>query len=253
MSEKQAGATDDRPGWARWWVVAIVAAAGLGLIGFLSSGGDTEPEEELAAVPTTRAETTTTSSAPTTTSTPDTTTTTLIGYESFTIDGQGDEIVEFAAPNDLATVLWIVHEGDSGFTVTTFDDDDQQIEMLVDTIGDYDGSLAVNLLLGDVVSSIQVVADGDWSITATYLGDLERQLDEASGTGDSVLIMDLTAPVMTISHDGASDFSVFLWSFSDQGYVVDDTGPIETTATVPVGGVVVEVKADGNWSLSTRG
>lgn len=253
MSEESITQGDDEPMRRGLWIVAAIAIAGLGLIVFLSSSPNAEPGEEIAVPTTTPEPTTTTTSSTSTTSAPATTTTTLLGYESFTVDGTGSRTFDFEVPDDLATVLRITHDGDSGFTVTTFDADDEEIEVPVDVVGDYDGSVAINLVLGDVVSSIQVLTDGDWSITATYLGDLERQVNEASGTGDAVLIMDLATPVMTINHDGESDFSVFVWTFSDQGYLVNETGPIETTVRAPVGGVVLEVKADGNWSLSTGG
>ncbi len=77
-------------------------------------------------------------------------------------------------PDDVATVLEITHSGASTFTVTTFRESDELVDRLVEANGDYQGTRAINLLMGDIGSSIEVVADGDWAITATYLDDLVR-------------------------------------------------------------------------------
>lgn len=229
-----------RPFWARGWVVAAALLSGLVAIGLLLPGEDDSP----LATPTTD---------PVPPSDDPVSTTTTLGYEEFTLEGSGNDTVAFEVPNDLATVLHITHDGASAFTVQTNDAQGDPIEMLVDTEGSYDGSRAVNLIVEDVISGLDVVADGDWSITATYLGSLERDLDEASGSGDDVLLMDLTSPAMTITHDGESDFYVFMWAFDSQGFLVNDSGQIDTTVSVPIGGVVIEIHADGNWRLSTRG
>lgn len=241
-----------KPIRARWWVVVIVLFAGLGLIGLLIPGDDGSGEEGLAT-PTTLPAPGTTIGSPPTTSPPTSTTTTVLGYEPFTLSGTGNESLEFGVPEDLATVLEISYSGSSTFTVTTFGEDDEVVDLLVEADGEYEGARAINMVKGDIVASIEVVADGDWSMTATYLGDLVRHQGEASGRGDSVLIMDIAAPAMTIRHDGASDFWVFAWTFQDQGFLVNTTGPVETTVRVPTGGVVIEIEADGNWSLSTSG
>ena len=215
--------------------------AGLVAIGLLIPGG--AGDEPLGTPTTDRAPSTQDPPSPTTT----------LGYEQFTLTGNGNDTVAFQVPDDLATVLHITHEGTSAFTVQTNNADGEPIEKLVETVGHYDGSRAVNLIVEDVISGIEVVADGDWSITATYLGSLDRDLDQASGSGDDVLLMDLTSPAMTITHDGQSDFYVFLWAFDSQGFLVNDSGPIDTTVSVPLGGVVIEIHADGNWRLSTQG
>ena len=240
MEQDPAPEPSQRPLWARGWVVGATLLIGLVAIGLLLPGED---DDQPLGTPTTDPAPSNNPPSPATT----------LGYEEFTVSGSGDDTVDFQVPNDLATVLHITHDGTAAFTVQTNDAQGQPIEMLVDTQGSYDGSTAVNLIVGDVISGIEVVADGDWSITAKYLGSLGREMDEASGSGDDVLLMDISNPAMTITHDGQSDFDVFLWAFDSQGYLVNDSGPIDTTVSVPIGGVVIEVRADGNWRLSTRG
>lgn len=230
-----------RPFWARGWVVAAALLTGLVVIGLLIPG---DVDDEPLGTPTTD---------PAPSSDDPLSPTTTLGYEEFTMTGSGNDTVDFQVPDDLATVLHFTHDGTSAFTVQTNNAEGEPIEMLVDTEGSYDGSRAVNLIVEDVISGIEVVADGDWSITATYLGSLERDLDEASGSGDDVLLMDITNPAMTITHDGQSEFYVFLWAFDSQGFLINDSGPIDTTVSVPLGGVVIEIHADGNWRLSTQG
>lgn len=223
-------------------LLLVILAVGIAAIGALLSGED----QPGVAIPTTEpVQTSTTTSAPATTTT--------IGYESFTISGTGSETVTFRAPDDLATVLEVTYDGRAAFSVTTLDSDSETIEVLVDTEGPYEGSRAVNLLVGEVISAISIAAEGDWSITATYLGALERSVDEATGSGDDVVLMDITSPSMAIRHEGDGAFSIYMWTFDDQGYVVQESGNVDMTTSVPVGSAVIEVEADGDWSLSTRG
>lgn len=244
MAEQLPSEPRPRRSKARIWLAIAAVAAGLTAIVVLLPGGDTDP----LATPTTL-----TTSSTSESSEPAGPTTTTLGYEAFTISGAGNDIVDLSAPGDLATVLHITHDGQSGFTVRTIDDNSEPIETLVDTEGAYDGSRAVNLILGDVISGLEIVADGTWTVTATYLGDLERRSGEAEGTGDDVLLMDVSNPEMVIVYNSESDFSVFMWAFETQRYLVNQPGPLELTVSVPVGGLVIEVTAEGDWSLSTTG
>ena len=240
-SEKQ-----NRPLWARGWIVLAAVVIGIGAIGALLPEQD-DTADPLAS-PTTLGNSTT-SSPPTTSPAPFTTTTTA--FEPVTFSGSGNDTIEFEAPDDLASVLRISHSGEAAFSVTTYGGDAELIELIVDTEGAYEGTRAVNLVMGDLISSIEVVADGEWTITAMYLGALDRNVNEASGSGDTVLIMDITNPAMSIDYEDDTEFSVFMWTFQDQGYLINETGPIDATVAVPIGGVVLEVQATGDWSLST--
>lgn len=237
-----------------WWLAAIVLVAGIAVVSALTAG-ETADDAPGVAAPTTTAVTeapSTTVPSPTTTATTPITTT-VPGYEPFGVSGSGDDVFDFSVPDDQATVLTISHAGDGQFSVTTFGESDELVELLVEADGPYQGDRAVNLILNDAVRSIEVAAGGDWEIRARYLGDLERHRDEASGHGDAVVIMDISNPAMEITHSGESDFVVFMWTFQDQGFLVQETGPVEQTVSTPTGGVVIEIIADGDWSLSTTG
>ena len=238
----------------RWKLVGLLLAvlvAGAAAIGALLSVEDQPSVAAPTTEPAQSPSTTVPLATPTTTVPPATTTT--IGFEPITINGSGSEIVSFRAPDDLATVLRVTHDGRGAFSVTTLDADAETIEVLVDTEGPYQGSRAVNLLVGDVISAISVLAEGDWSITAIYLGALERSVGEAMGSGDDVVLMDITSPAMAIRHEGEGEFSIYMWTFDDQGYVVQESGNVDMTASVPVGSAVIEVEADGEWRLSASG
>lgn len=233
MTEEPSGEAGQPRRTARFWLAIAAVVAAVVVIGLLLPRN---VDEDPLATPTT---------------VPGPSTTTTAGYEAFAVSGAGNDTVDLSAPGDQATVLHITHDGQSGFTVRTLDADSQPIETLVDTQGAYEGSRAINLILGDVISGLEIVADGNWSVTATYLGDLSRQSGEVEGTGDDVVLMDIDNPAMVISYEGDSDFSVFMWAFDTQRYLVNEPGPLEVTVAVPTGGVVLEVFAEGDWRLST--
>ncbi len=259
---------DKKPMWTRWWMILIYVILGLGALSSLSGDNDagseeagaegttttasvttisTQSEPTTTAAPsttTTRPPTTTTTLPPTTTSTQPTTTTTLAPVE-----GSGDDFFEFAVPGDEAAVLEIAHDGDSNFAVVTYDEENERIDLLVNEIGSYRGRLPVNFLIGEEVAFVEITASGSWRIQTIMLSDLDVNVGNAAGTGDDVVVMDVSSPTMDITHTGESNFAVRAWTDS-RDLLVNEIGPYQGTVRSPTGIVVFEITADGDWTLA---
>lgn len=251
--------------WTRWWMIVIYVIVALGLIGALILG-DTQsvPEGQGATttsgaittssiVTTTESPTTTlgttTTAAPTTTVPPTTSTTLPPGWEPFTMEGSGDDFFEYSIPFDDLAVLKITHSGSSNFTVWSYTSANHRIDLLVNEIGSYEGYRPVNFLVGEEVGFLEVGTSGSWSITATYLFDLEQQVGKAAGSGPDVVIVNLASPALAITHDGDSNFSVKAWTTDDRDLLVNEIGKYSGTVRVQPGMVIFDIEADGNWSL----
>ncbi len=177
-----------------------------------------------------------------------------VDFEAFTIEGQGDDVIDLSVPDDAPAVASISHEGESNFIVEVdVDDELRSQDLLVNAIGDYDGQQALNL--EGAVSVADVTADGPWTIEVAPLAEAAQDFDdrEASGTGDAVL----WAPsgvggAVDVAHDGESNFIVSAvgdYRIS-RDLVINEIGSYEGTVRLEDRTVVVTVTADGDWSIS---
>ena len=251
--------------WTRWWMIVIYVIVGIGIFANLfpddddadTSAGPTITVE--GATTTTTEETTTTedvtstTASPTTTTTvPPTTTTTLpAGFPPFSVEGSGDDFIEFTIQNDDPAVLHITHSGFSNFAVISYTAGNDRIDLLVNEIGNYSGSVPVNFQVGEEVGLLEITASGPWTINAEYLFDLPLNQDgEAGGFGDSVLYMNITNPGVTFTHQGDSNFSVLAWNEDGRDLLVNEVGEYDGTVRSPTGIVFYEISANGDWTVS---
>jgi hypothetical protein len=164
------------------------------------------------------------------------------------VEGSGDDFVEFSVAGNQAAVLDISYDGGSNFAVVSYTASNDRIDLLVNVIGSYQGRVPVNFLAGEEVGYLEITASGPWTIQTLALTDLEYHLNTASGSGDDVVVVDVSSPTLHITHDGESNFVVLAWT-STRDLLVNEIGAYEGTVRSPTGTVVFEINADGNWSL----
>lgn len=246
-------------------MIVLYVIVGIGALGNLAGGDDSDGDTTAGAetttteaagtettVPTTDPEPTTTTVPPTTTTTvPPTTTTTLPpGFDPFTVEGSGDDFIEFSTPGDLPAVLEITYTGGSNFSITSYTRTNDYVDLLVNEIGAYEGVRPINFAVGDKVGFLEISASGPWTINAVYLLDLEIQTGQAAGSGDDVIIMNVDSAVVDITHDGSSNFAIWAWTTDDRDLLVNEIGPYDGTVRSLTGFVIYDIAADGNWTIS---
>ena len=75
-----------------------------------------------------------------------------------------------------------------------------------------------------------------------------------SGTGSEVVILDpLGEDVFYahVTHDGSSNFAIWAWGESYPDLIVNDIGAYDGTTLLPDGSLVLQVTADGAWTIAT--
>lgn len=202
---------------------------------------------------TTTSTTTTTSSTTTTTTAPTTTTTTdpmaAFRFDPVEVSGSGDDVVDMVVPDDLPAVLTLSHDGSSNFAVISHTQENERLDLLVNTIGDYSGQRPVNLYDGENVGFLEVTADGPWTVRAVPFSDIERFETSASGTGDTVLFVTGGGGRLAVTHSGESNF-VVLSHGSSRDLLVNEIGTYDGTVLLDGAALVLEIQADGDWTLS---
>jgi hypothetical protein len=165
------------------------------------------------------------------------------------LSGRGQTATQPVTPPADVSVVTLSHSGRSNFIVKVFRDGDE--ELLVNEIGSYSGSRP---LFGSSPATFDIRADGDWSILITPV--TVSGTPEFTGRGDSVSGLFDTVPTgaFEFSHDGRSNFIVWLHCAGGSVLVQNEIGRVQGSRIVPsrMGPCLWEVEADGNWSIRPR-
>jgi len=195
-------------------------------------------------------ESTTTSEAPTTTTTAPPTTTTTIP-QPVVYEGTGTQVIEIQLPNaGEAAAATITHTGGGNFAIWELDANLEQVDLAVNTIGDYSGTVALNLAGDSTTSSLEITAGGAWRVEVKSLLSL-RQFDSGiSGTGDDVLLYAGESHVVALSHQGQSNFAIWFHGENDSDLMANEIGTYNATVPLNAGPAVLVITADGPWSIT---
>lgn len=253
----------DKPFYRKPWFIVVAVLIAIVAIG--SSGDDTEDSNLASEEPTSSTTsttgtdsatttsigttTTTTTSTTTTTTAPTTTTTTLPAWDTFTVEGSGDDVIDFVVPNDDPAVLELTHRGSSNFSVVSYTAAGERLDLLVNEIGLYSGARPVNFLTGEEVGELEITANGAWAITVRPLFASPTLESTFSGTGSEVLLYLANESRLSLTHNGSSNFVVRAWSASERDLLVNEIGAYEGTVRIDPSALVIEVEADGDWTM----
>lgn len=167
--------------------------------------------------------------------------------------GSGSDVITLDDPGENVYYATVTHKGSSNFALWTVDEGGQDIDLAVNTIGSYSGDVPINF--SGSPAALRVEADGDWTITFHQLAEAPRWdgTDAFEAKGDSIVIVDGVADGLTsvdLTHSGESNFAVWAWGEDYPDLIVNEIGSYEGTTLLPDGTMVLQVQADGTWSIA---
>lgn len=258
--------TKSKPWYKRWWVWAIVGVVVVIAIAGSMSGSEEAGDAEAGTTTTiaaeettttaaeetttTAAEATTTTEAPTTTTEATTTTTTLppVLAEG---SGSGDDVVEIDIPN-VPVIATFTHTGGSNFAVWSLDAAFENIDLLVNTIGAYDGTRPMQFD-GEGVSGFEISAGGAWTYVIAPLSETEQVECPTEGEGDDVVAVTnfmSGGGAADLTFDADANFAIWAWGAEGRDLIVNDIGPYEGTVRVQSGLFLWDITGnEGSWSI----
>ena len=139
------------------------------------------------------------------------------------------------------------------FIVTNYDANNQTIDLLINVIGAYEGTVPLDFKLAEQTARLEIKASGPWEIQILPL-DVARHAvipGTIQGVGDDVFYLDGANPD-TVKADASTASSNFvLFSYSDSGIdlVFNEIAPYTGTALLDQSTFLVSVRATGNWTL----
>lgn len=166
--------------------------------------------------------------------------------ETIVLSGRGDDVVTISKPN-VAVMVQLSHSGSSNFIVTAWDGERRQ--GLVNEIGVYQGVVALDFL-DHHTDEIEIQADGAWHMEVKSLALAPIISDSKSGEGDAILRVASLPSSANITHNGQSNFMVRAWGDGGLDGMVNEIGNYDGRVRTPSGVIVLEIIADGQWSIS---
>ena len=243
-----------------------------GIIGAFIGGSDTAPTKtpteianapateppvatNVASTPPAEAATPTaepTTPAPTPTPEPPTPTPQPI-FQGATFSGTGDDIIDLKGVPETPLLLTITHSGQMNFIVQAYDDDNNLIDLIVNSIGSYEGKRPLNFGYRSA-SRLSIKADGHWTIQIDDISKASAIVvpGKLSGHGDDVILLQGEKPdTITLTHNGEMNFIVTAFSSKARllNLIVNEIGPYQGKNLLPANTKILVVQADGDWTI----
>lgn len=165
--------------------------------------------------------------------------------------GSGDAVVD-VDKNDDAMIVRITYSGGRNFVAWNYDANGEQIDLLVNSIGSYQGVVPIDFLLGERTARLQVESSGDWTIELLPVtaARVERVPSTFTGAGDDIVILDGADPDLLNIDASASKGNFVIWAYGDdRDLLVNEIAPYTGTVIVGRGVVLFVIKAGGPWTI----
>lgn len=217
-------------------------------------GNHSEPINSTSTLSPTSTITSTPSSAPTLEPTPTPTpeptpTPTPTIPEPVHYSGSGDDVISIT-PLDGPYVFQITGNQESRhFAVQGYDSSGGNTELLVNTTDPYSG---VTIDPSMTTELLEISASGPWSIDLVSIYEMQsiKQGETITGSNDSILLVESygTSAYITGNQSGAH-FSIKSYGTTRDDLMVNTTDPYDGTVMLKGDPVVLEIDAEGEWSI----
>jgi hypothetical protein len=169
------------------------------------------------------------------------------------LSGNGSQVVEFDNPFGAAFIR-AVYTGSRNFIVHNVGADNENIDLLINTSGKYDGFRPLDWSSNEHTMRFTVKSYGDWKITVypiakEYLHSCEVPC-EYPGQGDDIVLLTGGKPDM-LEYNFSGERNAVLKAIYEGTYdlLVNDSAPVKGSALLPGGTRILEIRATGPWII----
>ena len=142
----------------------------------------------------------------------------------------------------------------ANFIVWTLDQAGNQTNLLVNTIGAFDGYDLIDLNEGESTYRLQISAKGKWTVDILPLAPQYMHMlqlpGQYNGNGPDVVFLSGNPDLATFNYAGERNFIVWSDGQSGRDLLVNTVGAYNGTVPVPPGTVILEISSDMKWSMS---
>ena len=165
-----------------------------------------------------------------------------------TVTGRGDDVLTEISVGDGLYKVHFTNNGRSNFSVWVYDKDGDR-DLAVNEIGNYDGYY---FLTGSSPYMFEIGSNGNWSYTIERVGVTTA----TSFEGHGCYVTDMfpaSSGKWHITHNGNSNFVVFLYTTSGRDLLVNEIGAYDGNKlfSIPAGSnALLVIEADGDWAIT---
>jgi hypothetical protein len=166
--------------------------------------------------------------------------------------GRGAKVVRLKLPDDHLHLATFTHQGSDNFVVTAVDSGGGMVDLLVNEIGRYTGTKLLDVR--ETPAALKVEADGAWKIVVKVAEKAPAWPGTTSGKGAAVLRVTGATGLTTVNvtHGGSHNFAV--WAYGeDNDLLINEIGRYSGEVLLPAGTVLLDIEADGAWTIRRSG
>lgn len=168
------------------------------------------------------------------------------------LKGFGDSVVDVAKWNGPA-LLHAQHNGSSNFVVRNYGPGNKKLNLLVNTIGIYEGIRPLDFFDDEDTVRFEIKADGQWELQIIPFDLIQVEVTPTviKGRGDDVigLIGDVPDLLKVDASQTKSNFVIWGWGSNGRDLLVNEIGPYTGIVILSSQTKILEIKAEGNWSI----
>jgi hypothetical protein len=166
--------------------------------------------------------------------------------------GQGDTVLRVPAGLQATPQLvTVTNSGGENFVVESLASDNSMQDLLVNTIGAYSGTTALNFR-GETTTFLRVQSTGSWTVKLSDVTSARRFTTSVSGRGDDVVIYTGGTAVGTFDNSGGENFVVFEYPKGSPNLLVNTIGQYHGQQPLSGGPSVLVIQSTGNWSIAAQ-
>lgn len=187
-------------------------------------------------------------------STPRPTATSTPVPEPLIFEESGDKIITLEDQINDPRVLKISNSGSSNFIVKSYDQNGNYIDLLVNEIGNYQGTMLINMMLGDdPIHRFEVKSGGNWKLEILpfdiqYM-DVLQVPGLYQGQGDSVVVITGEPDIVTFTTTERGNFIVYSYTNERRELLLNEIGPYSGEKILPKDLILLTIRKNGAWSM----
>lgn len=172
--------------------------------------------------------------------------------EPISISGDTDSVVDVDKWEGPA-IARITYSGRGNFSIINYGPNNTRYNLLVNTIGDYSGTVAIDFIDGENTRRFEVSAGGPWEIEILPLSEARRERipGTISGSGDDVIILVGSNPDMMIVDGSQARSNFAIWAYGNRrNLALNVIAPYEGTVLLERDTAILEIsEGGGQWSI----
>ena len=179
----------------------------------------------------------------------------VVAFAPVALSGDGSAVPRFAIPVGATAIAAVAYTGDGNFSIFTLAADGSSIDLLVNVIGSYTGTVLFDARHSTHSVAFKIEASGQWTVTISAVSTARawNGTGTLTGTGDDVVrvvpsISGLASA--NINNQGTDNFIVWALGPSYPDLLVNQIGVYSGEVQLPKGTNVLEINSDGPWTVA---